>query len=243
MKKYLFFALSLAAGMILLAGCLSLSTTKTVEEPKPAQEEEAKSVAVTSKSSTAPARAINYTITDWQGASLGREIPEWVGYVIDQDKTLLVSKIAELKGKEVYLHFDEAGDLDLMRATAQMTAFARISTQIKAAISTGAGDKLAGDKGSSTDTAKKMQFVDSTAGVVSKNVISGFERDRDFWQKRKYPDGRETVEYHAVYAISTEYLKHQMDLALGMIEAKTAEEREAKEAIRSAIMDAKSLLD
>ncbi|MDR2476507.1 MAG: hypothetical protein LBD18_01830 [Treponema sp.] len=126
---------------------------------------------------------------------MGREIPQWVGDATDRNKTALVSKLAELKEKEVYIHADEAGDLDLMRASAQINAFAQISTQIKAGIVTGAGNILAGNKGGSTDTATKTQFVDSVAGVVSRNVISGFTLDRDFWQKRKYNDGRETVEY------------------------------------------------
>ena len=232
MKKNWFFALSLAAGIVLLAACGSA----------PKVQEEAKPVAETSKSAAAPARSINYTITDWQGASLGREIPQWVGDATDKNKSALVTKIAELKDKEVYIHTDEAGDLDLIRANAQINAFAQISTQIKAAISTEAGNKLAGNKGSSTDTATKTQFVDSAAAVVSQNVVSGFTLDRDFWQKRKYQDGKETVEYLAVFAIRAEDLKHQMDLALGKIEAKTAEEREAKEAIRSTIKDAKTLL-
>jgi hypothetical protein len=233
MKKYLFCALPLAAAIVLLAGCGSA----------PQKAEEAKPVAETSKSPAAPARSINYSITDWQGASLGREIPTWVGDATDKNKTALVSKIAELKDKEVYIHTDEAGDLDLIRANAQINAFAQISTQIKAAIATNAGNILSGNKGGSTDTATKTQFVDSTAAVVSQNVVSGFTLDRDFWQKRKYQDGKETVEYLAVFAIRAEDLKHQMDLALGKIDAKTAEEREAKEAIRSAIKDAKSLLE
>ncbi|MDR2499855.1 MAG: hypothetical protein LBD37_02085 [Treponema sp.] len=231
MKKHLFFALPLAAGMV-LAGCGS--APKTQGEAKPVSE--------TSKSPAAPKRSINYEITDWQGASLGREIPVWVGDATDRNKTALVTKIAELKDKEVYIHRDEAGDLDLIRANTQINAFAQISTQIKAAISTGAGNVLSGNKGGSTDTAAKTQFVETTAAVVSKNVVSGFTLDRDFWQKRKYFDGKETVEYLAVFAIRAEDLKHQMDLALGKIEAKTAAEREAKEAIRSAIRDAKTLL-
>jgi hypothetical protein len=232
MKKGLYIALLAIMIAALLAGCGN--TPKTQGEAKPAAE--------TSKNPAAPKRSINYEITDWQGASLGREIPEWVGDATDRNKTALVSKLAELKDKEVYIHTDEAGDLDLMRAGAQINAFAQISTQIKAGVATAAGNKLAGNKGGSTDTATKTQFVDSVAGVVSQNVISGFTLDRDFWQKRKYNDGREAVEYVAIYAIGTEDLKHQMNLALGKIEAKTAEEREAKEAVRSAIMDAKSLL-
>ena len=183
------------------------------------------------------ARVINYTITDWQGASLGRPIPEWVDYISDRNKEAL-ARVPGLGGKEIYIHTDEAADLDLIRANADITAFAQISTQIKAAIATDAGNKLSGDK----DTGAKRQYIDTTAGLVSQNVVSGFIRDRDFWQRKQYNDGRQMIEYLAVYAISTDDFKLQLDRALGRVEAKTQEEREAKDAIREAISSAKSLL-
>jgi hypothetical protein len=141
----------------------------------------------------------------------------------------------------MYIYNERGADLDLIRANTQVNAFAQISSQIKSGIVAKAGNLLSGDKDSEES---KKQAVDSIAGMASQNVLSGFTLDRDFWQKIKYNDnGREAIDYYAVFTIGTEDFKHQLDLALGKIEAKNQADREAKEAIRSAIMDAESLLE
>jgi hypothetical protein len=184
-------------------------------------------------------RTVDYIITDWQGGSLGRPIPEWVDFVADKNKGAL-AKVSGLEGKEIYLYTEEGADLDLIRANTQINGFAQISMQIKTAIAFDAGNRLSGSK-NALDS--KRQAVETTAGIVSQNVISGFTLDRDFWQKKRYKDsGKEAIEYYAIFVIGAEDLKHQLDLALGKIEAKTREEQEAKEAIHGAIKDAKSLL-
>jgi hypothetical protein len=236
MKKNLFFALSLVMGFILLAGCLSLSTTKTVEQP---QEEGAKSGAGTSKSATGGVtRVADFTLTDWQGASFGRDIPAWVGL----DKPTMIKDNQEFKDKEVYPYFGEGGDLDLLRASARVQAFDIISTQLEASVITGAGGFLEGQKGDSIETAKKNEAVKNIAAIVAKNCVSGFTIDREFWENRKYPDGTASVAYYAIYAMSAEALKRNMNRATGNLDPKTPEEREAIEAINSAIREAERLL-
>jgi hypothetical protein len=157
MKNMVFFAFaaSLAA---LFFSCASA--------PGPSPSQGSTSAAPPPEAPAAP--VLPYTRVDYQGASLGREVPRWVDFASDRDKVNL-SKI---------------------------------------------------------------------------HVLSGFILDRDFWQRLKYKDdGREEIDYYAVYVIGKEDLRAQIDIALGKIEAKTQAEREAKEAIHQAIRETSSLLD
>jgi hypothetical protein len=225
MKKMLFFVF-IASIVALFFGCASTpSQGSTTAAPPP----------------EAPAAStLAYTRVDYQGASLGREIPRWVDFASDRDKVNL-SKIQGLEDKDFYIYNERGGDLDLIRANTQINAFAQIAAQIKTGVSFNAGNKLSGSTG---DKDSKMQFVDTAAGIVSNAVLSGFTLDRDFWQRLKYrDDGREEIDYYAVYVIGKEDLKQQINIALGRIEAKTQAEQEAKEAIHQAVQEAKSLLD
>jgi hypothetical protein len=221
--SFFVFSLSLAA---LFSGCGSTppqgSTTAAPPPEAPA------------------ASTLAYTRVDYQGAGLSREVPRWVDFASDRDKAAL-SRIQGLGDKEFYIYNERGGDLDLIRANTQINAFAQIATQIKTGVSVNAGNKLTGSK---DEVDSKMQFINSAAGIASNAVLSGFTLDRDFWQRLKYrADGREEIDYYAVYVIGKEDLKQQIDIALGRIEAKTQAEQEAKEVIRETVREARSLLD
>ena len=84
------------------------------------------------------------------------------------------------------------------------------------------------------DAALKM--IDETVGIFSTVTISGFERSREFWVKRRMKSTGETdFQYVAVYVIDKENLMFQIDRALGKIEAKTAEEQKALTDIKTLI--------
>ncbi|MDR1785262.1 MAG: hypothetical protein LBR23_02180 [Spirochaetaceae bacterium] len=186
---------------------------------------------------TVPRTALDYKITDWQGASLGREVPAWVDYASDRDKPGL-SRLLKLEGKEIYIFDEEGADLDLIRADAEMNAFAEIAVQIQNGVTVIGGSNL---KGSKDVVDSKQQFLQRAVGEFSKQKISGFIRDRDFWQKLHYNDGRKTVRYYAVYVIDSADLKLQIDRALDRVPAATQAEREAKEEIKNAIDIAQTL--
>lgn len=229
MKKKLHIALFTIMVLALLAGCQSA----------PKQQTDAPSSVTAAPPPTVPTRSVNYKITDWQGASLGRAVPEWVDYASDRRKEPL-SKALGLDGKELYIYTEAGADLDMIRVNTQINSFAQIATQIKSGVAVAGGNRLAGSK---DDDASKQQSLEIANAIAAQIVISGFTLDVDFWQKRQYPDGKQDIEYYAVYTIGAEELKHQIDLALGKIDAKTQAEREAKEAIRAAVMEAKSLLE
>jgi hypothetical protein len=232
--KTIFSLSALAVISAALIGCAGSS--------KPQQDTPSSMTASTP--SRVPQVIVDYDIIDYQGLSLGREPPRWVDLVASQEKSEL-KKMPEFSDKEIYVYNPEGADLDMIRTSAQIQAFEEISTQIKTAINVEAGRVIRGDPG---DVATKKQYIDSIAGIVSESVVSGFVRDRDFWQKIQYrkdssKSGQQAIKYYALYTIGAEELKLQLDRALGKADAKTQSEREAREDIRSAIRSAKNLLD
>jgi hypothetical protein len=233
MKKIVFFALA-AIHAVLFFGCASTPSSQgSTSAAPPPEARQGSTIATTSPE-------VPYTPIDWQGASLGRGVPRWVEFVSATEKENL-SKIQGLEDKELYVYNVRGGDLDLIRLNTQINAFAQIATQIKTGISVEAGNKLSG---SPSEVDSKRQLVDSGAGIAANAVLSGFTLDRDFWQRLKYKaDGREEIDYYAVYVIGKEDFKQRIDIELGKIEAKTQAEQEAKEAIRQAVRESKSLLE
>lgn len=231
MKKRLYVVLLTIMALALMVGCQSA----------PKQQADAPASATAAPPPRAPAaQVLPYHRIDYQGASLGRAVPEWVDYTTSTGKDRL-SKILGLDGKEIYVYnIPDGNDLELIRANTQINAFAQIAYQIKSGISASATNRL---EGSTLPGATKQQALESVNAIAAQIVISGFTLDADFWQKLQWDDGKQTIEYYAVYTIGREELKHQIDLALGKIDAKTQAEREAKEAMRTAVMEAKSLLD
>jgi hypothetical protein len=235
MKKGFNIALYAIMVLMLLAGCAGA--------PKQQADDTPASKTAAAPSGGVPQLLFDYDIVDYQGAAGGRPVPRWADLVMSKEKGE-IKKLPDFSGMEVYVADIEGADLDLLRASAQIQAYGEISGQIKTAISGDASRHLSGN---AEDVKTKQQFIDSTLGTATQSVVTGFVRDRDFWQKIQYRKdspkaGQQAIKYYPLYIIGTEDLRLQLDLALGKVEVKTQAEREAKDAMLTAVKEAKSLL-
>ena len=179
---------------------------------------------------------LDFEVVDWQGASFGGEIPDWVRAATEDKERLerldSIGGEVTYKNKAVRLTSASGRDIDLLKAWVQNKLAGEIASEIKQTVTKTAGNHQQGNKDG--DAALKM--IDETIGIFSTVTISGFERSREFWVKRRMKATGETdFQYIAVYVIDKENLMFQIDRALGKIEAKTAEEQKALTDIQTLI--------
>ena len=194
-------AACIAAVMSVLAGCSS--TTSVVKtEARP-------------------------VIVDWQGAAYGTDVPDWAKAALESDFAYL-GAMPEFGGKVVKIASNRGNELDLLRAWVSADAADALSRGITQSITTNLGNTLSGNKDADSATVK---LTKQAVGIFSSNVISGFEKNREFWIKQRNPNGTEEYEYLVLYAINEDALAFQIDRALGKISVETEAERNALDEI------------
>lgn len=195
-------AAAAVAAMSVLAGCASTSST--------------------SSASVAPAVERPVTI-EWQGSAYGTNIPDWV-VAVGENNLPALNAMTEYSGKVPKVATSRGQDLDLLRAWVQADAAGELSRGINQSITTTLGNVLSGSKDADAATVK---VTNEAIGIFSSNVISGFEKSREFWVKLRHPDGKEEYEYLVIFAIDKDNLTYQVDKALGKVSAASEKEKDA----------------
>ncbi len=186
---------------------------------------------------TKPPVERSFEVIDWQGASMGGQIPAWAAVATTDEEALKrldsVDSEPTYKGKAVEVAFASGQDIDLLKAWVQNEIAASVATQITQVLTTESGQKQIGNK-DDRESARKM--IQKVIGVFSSTSLSGLQKSRDFWTKKYYKKtGRVEFDYVAIYVISQENLNLQIDRALGKISAKTKAEKEALDDIKRVI--------
>lgn len=163
-------------------------------------------------------------IIDWQGAELGRAVPEWVYAVNDSDKAALL-KLPEMEGKVSFSVTGTGKDRDLLKVWVDTNdASAELSKLIQENVTATAETGTRGNKDEDKDAARKM--VQAITTVFSNTQFSGFIKERDFWTQVRHPDGEKEYRYYVLYSIDRENLARQIDIALGKISVENEKEQE-----------------
>ncbi len=186
---------------------------------------------------TKPQIEKKFEIIDWQGASMGAQIPAWAAVATTDEEALKrldsIGSEATYKGMAIAVSTASGEDIDLLKAWVQNEIAAAVATRITQTLTTESGQKQIGNK-DNRESARKM--IEKVIGVFSSTSLSGLQKSRDFWTKKYYKKTeRVEFDYVAVYVISQENLNLQIDRALGKISAETKEEKEALEDIQRVI--------
>lgn len=181
-------------------------------------------------------RNLDFEVIDWQGAAFGTEIPEWVRAATEDKERLerldAIAGEATYKDKAVRVASANGKDIDLLKTWVQNKLAGEIASEIKQTVTRTAGNHQQGNK----DAEAALKMIDETVGIFSSVTISGFERSREFWVKRRMKSTGDTdFQYVAVYVISKDNLMMQIDKALGKIAAKTENEKKALANIKELI--------
>jgi hypothetical protein len=209
-KKTAVFVLSFFAGLILFAGC------------------GAKQGGIASEPSKIDQQIVR-TIVDYKGAPLGQEIPKWINDIVNDEYEAL-EQLPRFKDKIAVVAIENGNNLDLLKSWANNFSIqAQLSRQISNKISAEFGGGLQGDKNSQ----ESMTFIREIVATLSQTKISGLAKEMDYWIKIRTTDKEKKTQeehyiYYVVYSISKANLDHQIDVALGKVQAKNQEQTELK---------------
>lgn len=208
---------------ILVIGCLTLlvfsSCASKVKADKP-------KVAV---------KGFHSEFTDWQSASTGGSIPEWVEAVLNSDSEDTIRELLKKpKGYRIWALNNQGENLDALK---MLTDNFDIQTMVASSISQNVAqdaERILIAEGA-TDKAKIAEQSAAVASMVTTNLtLNGLERVTGYWTKYYMADkkgnavegesGKERYSYIVVMGMEGERFNAQLDAAMQKIEKNTAED-------------------
>jgi hypothetical protein len=195
MKKNLFFALSLVMGIILLAGCLSLSTTKTVEQPQ----EETKGGNV-QKKDVSEERKLTGVLVDSKTSAKDDKMPTWLEkYLYENGLRSIEKGMPDFADATVFVGEQKGTNLQGIEEWGNIfSANELISTRLEtnfAIIAAGAGAGSGGDTRRDAPPANFEKYMSGLRKLASETTFYGARKEADWWGKyRDYKSDGKTVD-------------------------------------------------
>ena len=210
----------IVVGLVFLMGCASAPKSEMQETP-------------------AVSKRVEREMIDWKSASIGGEIPEWAYAAADNDQVAL-SALPQFEGKLIFFAEDQGKNLDLLKSWVNnFNVQAALSRQLSNFVIAKFGGEQSGDKNSE----EVQMYLNELVSACSKAEINGLSKELDFWVKTRYADKdmdtiNDIYQYFVVYAMDKEDFRLQLDRVLGKVEAKTQAQKELKENVLSAVVEA-----
>ena len=174
-------------------------------------------------------------LTDWQSASVGGSVPEWVSAVLDANSEDAVrSLLKKPKGYRIWTVNNQGENLDALRTlTDNFDVQARVASSISQNVAQEAQriQKVDG----ATNEAKITEQAAAVASMVTTNLtLNGLERVTSYWTKYYMADkdgkpvagesGKEKYHYIVVMGMEGERFNAQLDAAMKKINENTSED-------------------
>ena len=165
---------------------------------------------------TAPLEAINQVqITDYLGASLGTDIPQWVVEISKGNYSTQVFKdlMPDLDKKKIYVESKRGQNLDALKVETQLEVETK-AAQILGKVIGEASSAIKDNDPSIQDAVKKIQ-----TSVMNVSLI-GLEKQASYWvcfqeiSPEGFKVGSPYYEYYTVYAIDKKLLEKQIERAM-----------------------------
>lgn len=187
---------------------------------------EKKEVAETPTPAKLPVESVTY---DWQGKSVGANIPDWVRFASQNDYDA-ISAMPEYKDKVIFFADGRMDDLEGVKLRTRdfdaRTEFSKLLSDNVIAKSGNAYVK-SGDE-------EAMRYIKEIAATFSRTNFNGFKKEQSFWTLTRYTDNdkktvKDEYEYFVIHSMEKNLYQIQIDEIMGKIEAKTEKEREIKD--------------
>ena len=183
---------------------------------------------------------VEFIRTDYQGAAIGSNIPDWVEAAINGDLET-IKRIPRFNGKVPIVDWGNGQNLDLLRSWVNNF---NVSAGISRRISTYVEAEFGGTQLGTKDTQENRNFLREVVATLSSAEFSGLAREMDYWVKLRIVDhakGTQTEEYRyfVVFSIPEDVLQYQIDVAMGKISAQTQEQQEIKNDVEEAMKRAR----
>ena len=143
---------------------------------------------------------------DWQGREFGKEIPDWVSSVAENEIRDL-EKLPDAKSKKLICVTGQGQDRDLIAIDADTrSAYAALSASIRSSVFSSLKAGMQGSK----ERDENVKAAEQLAQNVSSAEFSGFEKLRSFWTLVDTANGGTEYHYYALFGIESESLKKQI---------------------------------
>ena len=225
MKKSILGLMGVAVASLLVMGCAT---------------KEVKGSGIKGKSGKMVSNKIE--IVDYQGASFGSEIPQWVIEIGNGNysSSVLAKIMPDLKGKKTFVTIAQGDNLEFVK---QWTDLVDVEVQVGDTMQRVVGKAVsASETGSSSETGKNAdptelsRKLDLYKQAVSAVEVNGLEKVSSYWIEKTVTNKKDKVtkdvfEYYAVWAMDQKRFDTQVDAAMANVKDNSAEGAELRKAL------------
>ena len=182
-------------------------------------------------------------IRDYQGASFGSAIPQWVILVSEgqYSSAVLSEAMPDVKGKKVFVAVAQGDNLEFVK---QWTDLVDIEVQVGDAMQRVVGKAVSAseqgkekESGKDSGTAEISRKLDMYKEAVSTVEVNGLEKTASYWIEKKVTDSDKSVkdvfEYYSVWTMDQENFDRQLEAAMKNVKDNTSEGEELKETLKT----------
>ena len=193
------------------------------------------------KGQSAKVKTGKRVIVDYQGATLGKEIPEWVTLLVEgqYSQQILSKAMPNLEKKKVFVTMGRGDNLDFVQT---WTDLVDIETEVAGTLERVAGKAVeaemkgqTGSNGKKVDASELNRVINMYRASLVNVRFSGLERVASYWIETQVKDGKDLVgdyfEYYAVWAMDEKLFDNQLKQALSKVEETSTESQRLKEVV------------
>ena len=202
MKK-LIYGITVFFAFVVLSGC---TTTKVAGSGM--------------KGKSASVKTGKRVIVDYQGATLGKEIPKWVELLVEgqYSQPVLKTVMPNLENKKVFVTMGRGDNLDFVQTWSDLVD---IETEVAGTLERVAGKAVeaemkgkASAKGKEVDSTELERIINMYRASLVNVRFSGLERIASYWLETQVIDGKniqdDYFEYYAVWAMDENLFDKQL---------------------------------
>ena len=194
------------------------------------------------KGKSATVKKVKRQIVDYQGATLGSEIPQWVKLVSEGQygQKVLSKSMPDLEGKKVFVVTGRGDSLDFVKSWVNLVD---VETEVSGSLERVTGkvvtSKLEGNaaaKGQEANQTEVNRAINDYRIALQDVRIAGLERVAEYWTLIDVVEKGKTVdsyyEYYSVWSMDQKVFNSQLEKSLEHIDEATTEAAELKRLVK-----------
>lgn len=186
-------------------------------------------------------------IADYQGATLGKEIPLWVEQLVEgqYSQQVLSKSMPGLENKKVFVTIGRGDNLEFVRTWNDLVD---IETEVAGTLERVAGKTVEAEmkgnssaKGNRTDSAELERTLNMYRASLVNVRLSGLERIASYWLEIQVLEKKKVVsdyyEYYSVWAMDENLFERQLEEAMSKVEETSTESQQLKNIVSRKLSD------
>jgi len=191
---------------------------------------------------------VQRTLIDYQGATFGKEVPEWVMLVAEgqYDAKVLAPVMPGIEGKKVFVTIGRGDNLEFVKNwTDLVDVEVQVGDTIQRVVGKAVEAEMKGSRsstGTTDDPSQIEQKVNMYKMAVTAVELNGLEKTASYWALIRVTDAdgesyKDYYEYYAVWTMDEKLFKTQLDAAMKNVDSNTSEGETLRKAASSKVAD------